>query len=516
MPSQVPLELMEGNPPADATGNTTFYGESRAPAAAVPVATATAISTAPASITKYVDILNWASDSKRLTTSLTRPPPQANSSRAVNTIDELSPYQNKWTIKARVTSKSATREYHNARGSGKLFNVNFLDETSEIRATGFNKAVDNFYDLLVEGQVYYISGCRVTIAKKQFSNLTNEYELMFEDSSIVELCEDAGSAAAIPQVRFNFVESLGKVSSVDKDAVIDVVAVVKEIREPQQIVAKSTGRPFDKRDVVVVDESNFSIVLTAWGANAVDFPARVGDVIAAKGAKVGDFNGRSLSLLQSSTMTVNPDIAEAHRLQGWFRSSGQSAEFTTMQNVAGTMTGRPENLKTMAQVKDEQLGLNDAPDYFSVKGTISHFATDTFAYPACPKEGCNKKVVDEGGTWRCEKCNANYPEPEYRYVLRFNVSDHSGQLWLSCFDDVGRVVLGAPASSLHALRDSDNNEFARVVEKRCAMMYTFRVRSKADVYNGTTRARHSAVSATPMDFDKESKSLIEAISAIKV
>ncbi|KAK7208245.1 replication factor-a protein 1 [Myxozyma melibiosi] len=490
-PGALAPDVADGNSAGQATGGTTFYGETRnSPAApAAPVS-------APAP-SKKPDVSN------------------APLSKPVNTIDELSPYQNKWMIKARVTAKSAIREYHNARGAGKLFNVNFLDEKGEIRATGFNKAVDNFYDLLVVGQVYYVSGCRVTMAKKQFSNLANEYELMFEDSSVIELCADAGSAA-IPQVRFNFVESLGKVAAVDKDSIVDVVAVVKEIRDAQQIVAKSTGRPFDKRDVVVVDESNYSIVLTAWGASAVDFPAKVGDVIAAKGAKVGDFNGRSLSLLQSSTLTVNPDIPESFKLRGWYQSSGQSAEFMTMQTTAGAMTGRPENLKTMQQVKDEQIGMNDTPDYFSVKGTITNITTDTFAYPACPKEGCNKKVIDEGGSWRCEKCNASYPEPSYRYVLRFNISDHTGQLWLSCFDDVGRIVMDMPADDLHALRDSDHLAFQRHVEKRSALMYTFRVRSKVDVYNNVTRARHSAMSATPLDFEKESKTLIDALSAMSV
>jgi replication factor A1 len=41
--------------------------------------------------------------------------------------------------------------------------------------------------LLEEGKVYYISKARVGMAKKQFSNLTNEYELMFENSTEIEL-----------------------------------------------------------------------------------------------------------------------------------------------------------------------------------------------------------------------------------------------------------------------------------------------------------------------------------------
>ena len=41
-------------------------------------------------------------------------------------------------------------------------------------------------------------------------------------------------------------------------------------------------------------------------------------VVAIKGAKVSDFGGRSLSILNSSIFLVNPDIKEAHELRGWY------------------------------------------------------------------------------------------------------------------------------------------------------------------------------------------------------
>ncbi len=101
-------------------------------------------------------------------------------------IEGLSPYQNKWTIRARVTQKGEIKHWSKDRSEGKLFSVNFLDESSEIRATGFNEEVDKFYNLLQENKVYYISKAKVTIAKKQFSNLPNDYELQFKGDTEIE------------------------------------------------------------------------------------------------------------------------------------------------------------------------------------------------------------------------------------------------------------------------------------------------------------------------------------------
>ena len=102
-------------------------------------------------------------------------------------IEALSPYAHKWTIKARCTHKGDIKTWHNKNGEGKLFSVNFLDESGEIRATGFNEQCDVLYDVFQEGHVYYISApCRVQLAKKQFSNVNNDYELTFERDTVVE------------------------------------------------------------------------------------------------------------------------------------------------------------------------------------------------------------------------------------------------------------------------------------------------------------------------------------------
>lgn len=48
----------------------------------------------------------------------------------------------------------------------------------------------------------------------------------------------------------------------------------------------------------------FQVRLTIWGNAAENFDGTQQPVLAVKGAKLSDFNGRSLSLLSSSTLQV--------------------------------------------------------------------------------------------------------------------------------------------------------------------------------------------------------------------
>ena len=401
-------------------------------------------------------------------------------------IEGLSPFAHKWTIKARVTLKSDIKTWHKATGEGKLFSVNLLDESGEIKATGFNDQCDAFYDLLQEGSVYYISTpCRVQLAKKQFSNLPNDYESTFERETIIEKAEDQTN---VPQVRFNFC-NIQELQNVEKDNTVDVIGVLKDVGEVSEITSKKDGRPFSKRELTVVDDTGFSVRVTIWGKTANSFDAQPETVVAFKGTKVSDFGGKSLSLLSSGTMSINPDIPDAFRLKGWYDSTGRTDSFATHQNMAGmgAAAGRKDDLKTIAEVKEENLGVDDQA-YYSIKATITFTKQESFCYPACSSEGCSKKVVDNGdGSWRCEKCNMSFEKPNYRYIVSVNVADHTNHQWLSCFDDTARIIFGHSANEMMEWKENDDPRFNTAFEDVNCKKFSFRCRAKMDNFGDAQR-----------------------------
>lgn len=266
--------------------------------------------------------------------------------------------------------------------------------------------------------------------------------------------------------------------------------MLKEAGETTEIFSKTTKKSYEKRELTLVDHTGYSVRLTIWGATAKDFDTTPESVIAFKGVKVSDFGGRSLSLLSSGSMTVDPDIEEAHKLKGWYDAQGRADTFTSHSNMStmGAAGGR-DSYKTISQVRDEQLGMNEsAPDYFSLKATIIYIKQDNFSYPACISPECNKKVNEvDPGQWRCERCDKTHPKPEYRYIITTNVSDHTGQIWLSSFDEVGRLIMGMTADQMMELRENDEKAASQIFLEANCKTWNFRCKAKMDNFQDQQR-----------------------------
>ena len=128
-------------------------------------------------------------------------------------------------IKARVFAKSEVKQFSSARGEGKLFSFDLLDESvraadhsmldavhgvphgpaltdanralrpcrrralrqGEIRATAFGEAVNKFFDVVQVGQVYIISRGSLKQARKAYSSIKHDYEIGIDNNTQIDL-----------------------------------------------------------------------------------------------------------------------------------------------------------------------------------------------------------------------------------------------------------------------------------------------------------------------------------------
>ncbi|CAB3221836.1 unnamed protein product [Arctia plantaginis] len=435
------------------------------------------------------------------------------SSQMTHPIASLSPYQNKWVIKARVMNKSSIRTWNNARGEGKLFSMDLCDESGEIRATAFKNECDKFYDLIQIDKVYFISRCQLKTANKQYTSLKNDYEMTFTANTVVAECiDDPGS---VPSVKYDFI-AINDITSKTPDSLLDVVGVCKSASDVQELTAKSTGKLLKKREVTLVDNSGGAVVLTLWGEEAEKFDGSTHPVIAVKGARLAEFNGsKSLSCLASTMLRLNPDEPHAHKLRGWYDNGGADMDLVNISARAGGYSGGSSEWITFSEAEARQLGSGDKGDYFSLLGVLTYTFSDNAVYKACPQEQCNKKLVDlENGLFRCEKCNREYPNYKYRILLSANVSDPTGDQRITAFNESAEGMLGKPAIEIGTMFENDKTAYTQMFEGIKFKSFVFKFRTKMETYNDEARLKTTVMNVQPIDYKDANTKLISSIKSI--
>ena len=434
-------------------------------------------------------------------------------STRVHAIASLTPYQNRWRIRARVTQKSGIRTWSNSRGEGKLFSVNLLDESGEIRATGFNDAVDKYYEMLELNKIYFVSKGTLKTANKQYSNLSNDYEMTFNADTTVELCNED---VDLPSVKFDFTK-INELDSKTPGNQVDLIGVVKSCGDIGTVIGKASQKEITKREIQLCDQSGMVVNVTLWGSEAQSFDGSSNPVLAVKGVRLSDYGGRSASVLASSQMLINPDIREAHLLRGWYDREGQSLDFQSYHREGGMGGGDfSTNWKCFSEIKNENIGDGEKAYYFTSKGTVTFLRKENCMYKACPTETCNKKLIDQGnGMFRCEKCSKEFPNYKWRMILLANLTDYSDNQWTTCFQETAELLLGKSADELGDMRESNETAFDQVFQDAMFKSYIFKLRAKVETYNDESRLKTICVNATPVDWQEQSQRLVEEIAKLQ-
>jgi replication factor A1 len=292
------------------------------------------------------------------------------------------------------------------------------------------------------------------------------------------------------------------------------------------------GKELTKCEVTLVDDSNCEITLTMWDKSATEAESKFAGnpVVAFKGLKLSNFGGKSMSYSFNSAMSVAPKMAEGVALRTWYDTTNGGAnepkkKLSGMGMGGGGVQDSFDKRKMVSAIRDESMGHNTKPDWVNFKGTINFIKKDKEGgpwYPACPNkdEPCRNmcKVTQTSDSyWTCERCQKQYDHCCRRYIFSLTIIDGSSSTWVSIFNDQAEALLGISAEELNVIlaEKGDYDTFGAKFDEVLHSDWIFTCKVKSEEVAGETRVKTSIHAMAPVNYEKESKNLLDAIQALQ-
>lgn len=445
----------------------------------------------------------------------------------ITLISQLNMYQNKFTIKARVTAKSDIRTWSNAKGEGSLFSIELLDSSGmDIRATMFKDAVEKYYNYFEVGKVYTITSPRLKVANMAYNTCKSSLEMTIDHQQTeVHLVDDVGD---IQEQSYDFVK-IGALEQVEEKRNVDILAIVQEVGEVQSLTSKKTGNELLKCDLTLIDDTGVQVRLTMWGKAAQEAATTFGGsgapsdrkIAAFRRARVSDYGGKTLS---GGDAHLEPNIPEAEALRQWWTSQGSRSGPTKSLSSSGGAGGRMDSFadrKQICDIKNQHLGYIDADkgDYLCFKAHFTFLKKDKEGgawYTACPnkEEPCRnrcKVTQTTDGNWQCDRCHGTYPNCSYKWIFSGTVSDETSSTWVSIFDEQAHQMFGGVTADEAQANFGDQNAYDSHFAKAVHTEWIFKCRVKSELVNDEPRLKAQVVRMDPVDYASECREMIAAL-----
>lgn len=92
----------------------------------------------------------------------------------------------------------------------------------------------------------------------------------------------------------------------------------------------------------------------------------------------------------------------------------------------------------------------------------------------------------DNGTYRCEKCNQDYPNFNYRLMLAPQIADWTGTQRVSLFHEQAELLLGASADEIGPSKEGPSGVYESHFRGPLFKWFTFRIGAKMENYNVST------------------------------
>ncbi|XP_057789627.1 uncharacterized protein LOC131006496 [Salvia miltiorrhiza] len=167
-------------------------------------------------------------------------------------IKDLEVGKSKFTLQLRLVRSYEVPQFHNINEIGTLECVFHDKEGSRIHATIQNLQIENFKNLLHEGNVYAVMKYIVGNNNMRTKTTTNRLKiLIYKDTRIAELVDDGFPTHVLNLKSFEEIESMKTTPDFQDAPLFDVMGIIISCYKPVEKVIN--GKPTKLMDIMIED-----------------------------------------------------------------------------------------------------------------------------------------------------------------------------------------------------------------------------------------------------------------------
>ena len=439
---------------------------------------------------------------------------------AYTSLKQLTTFSRDFIIFIRVTKKSEIKTYetrNNSMGTGsqgKLFYFIVLDrDGNEMQCTCFNKAVDKFFDVIEEDQVYEIKGGYVKLNDKKYTKIKSDYKIVLDENSKITKKIDNGT---IKKNNMTIVK-IKDIQNMNLYSIVDLCVVVLNVGEKMIKNTRNGSQPLKK--IVVGDVSKYKIEISLWRVHS-DTNVKFGDILLINNVKIGEYKGRTLTSFDETCIKINPPKTNeyVHELEEFIQKNDIKGEWLDLENTTEIKHENKEENEnyTSVHIRDVLESLDDYEDVSNLS-KVTAIVTQILHneknyYLGCSDRNCKRKLKFEEDTdeYVCPNCRKSTKTPTYYYTLSLRVKDASTEYWIDIFGKTAESIMKCTAEEYKDILESRNEEKLKEITHKVEFkVFNFWVKPKIQTYNTVSKKKLYAYRIEPYNEKSEAHKLVK-------
>lgn len=276
------------------------------------------------------------------------------------------------------------------------------------------------------GETYFFSKGMVKVDNyKKGSTSASEYVLSFTENSKIVATTDDNSI----KTQGGSITPIAEIKGKEVNSEVDVIGIIKEVRAASEIQSKGNQKTHKKQTIVVCDPvSKMEIDAVMWNLEKDIERSMENKTVMLSSFKIHEYNG-TLSISSSFKSNINP--MDDHEFKKYENSLG-SISFEAI-----SYRRDESNFKIIKNVKEVEQAKENLADDGTIWSDLRVYLNrikdnrEKRTYNGCPS--CKKGVQPDDTS--CSHCQKSFDKPRARYILPIELSDYSGSLWATAYDE---------------------------------------------------------------------------------